>query len=63
MKCAQFVALCSRDEDFCEQDREQIGAMRIDLGLIKKEAEIANKHNMEEIKHLNFCKNCGHKIN
>lgn len=63
VKFAQYVALCSRDGDICEQDREQIEAMRIDLGLSKKEAEIAIKHQMEEIKHLNFCKNCGHKIN
>ena len=63
VKFAQYVALCSRDGDICEQDRQQIEAMRIDLGLSKKEAEIAIKHQMEEIKHLNFCKNCGHKIN
>ena len=59
---AQYVALCSRDGDICEKDQIQIEEMRIELGLSKKEAERAIKRKMNEIKHINYCANCGHKI-
>lgn len=62
VKFAQYVALCSRDGEICENDQAQIEEMRIELGLSKKEAQIAIRRKMEEIKHIRYCANCGHKI-
>lgn len=61
VKFAQFVALCLRDGEICEQDKAQIEEMRIELGLSKKEAQLAIRKKMEEIKHIRYCTNCGHK--
>lgn len=62
LRFAQYVSLLSRDGEICQRDREKIEAYRLELGLNKQEAKQAIKQQMEELKHVNYCRNCGHKI-
>lgn len=57
------VAQCLQDGELCENDKQRIEKMRIDLGLSVKEAEQAVHNHLEQHKHIRFCKKCGHKIN
>lgn len=57
------VAQCLQDGQLCEDDKQRIEKMRIDLGLSVKEAEQAVHNHLEHHKHIRFCKKCGHKVN